>query len=63
MEGLVKGPLETGFGIMQGSASLVTKTISGAFNAVSKMTGSVSSGVAALTMDEEYMKEREKMRA
>ena len=37
-------------GIMQGSASLITKTISGAFNSVSKITGSVSSGVAALSM-------------
>lgn len=81
MEGLVQGPLETGLGIASGSASLLTKTISGAFNSVSKITGSVSSGIAALTMvkkniifelifnniyflkDEEYMKEREKMRA
>lgn len=63
MEGLVNGPLETGMGIMKGSASLLTKTIAGAFNSVSKITGSVSTGMAALTMDEEYMKEREKMRA
>mmetsp|Transcript_13360 Transcript_13360/g.1955 ORF Transcript_13360/g.1955 Transcript_13360/m.1955 type:complete len:117 (+) Transcript_13360:506-856(+) len=48
---------------MSGSASLLTKTIAGAFNSVSKITGSVSTGIAALTMDEEYMKEREKMRA
>lgn len=50
-------------GIMKGSASLLTKTISGAFNSVSKITGSVSTGIAALTMDEDYMQEREKMRA
>jgi vacuolar protein sorting-associated protein 13A/C len=50
-------------GIMKGSASLLTKTISGAFNSVSKITGSVSGGIAALSMDEEYMRDREKMKA
>lgn len=63
MEGLVQGPLETGMGIMKGSASLLTKTISGAFNSISKITGTMSSGLYALSMDDDYIKEREKMRA
>lgn len=53
--------METGLGIMEGSASLVTNTISGAFNSVSKITGSASSGIAALSMDKQYQKQREKM--
>jgi vacuolar protein sorting-associated protein 13A/C len=41
----------------------VTHTIAGAFNSINKITGSVSSGLSNLTMDDEYIKEREKMRA
>lgn len=61
-QGFTKGPLEGGLGIVQGAGSLVTHTISGAFNSVNKITGSLSSGISSLTMDEEYLKEREKMR-
>jgi len=35
-------------GIMKGATSLVTKTLSGAFNSVSAMTGAVGSGFATL---------------
>lgn len=53
---MVHGPLETGFGLVEGSASLLTKTLSGAFNSISKITGSFSTGVAALTMVKIYIK-------
>ena len=48
-EGWVKGPLEAGFGIITGSVSLVKNTIAGIFNSVSKMSGSVGSGLATLS--------------
>jgi vacuolar protein sorting-associated protein 13A/C len=54
-QGLVKGPLEAGMGLMQGAGSLITNVMAGTLNSVSKMTGAVSSGLAELTMDREYM--------
>ena len=62
-EGFTKGPLEGGYGIVKGAGSLVGHTIAGAFNSINKITGSVSSGLSNLTMDEDYIREREKMRA
>ncbi|EAR98864.2 PH domain protein (macronuclear) [Tetrahymena thermophila SB210] len=59
-EGFVKGPLEGGLGIMEGASSLIKNTMAGAFNSVNKITGSLSSGVSALCMDEEYLQERER---
>lgn len=50
-------------GLVKGSASLVTKTIAGAFNSISKITGTLSSGLTALSMDQNYIKERERQRA
>jgi len=61
-EGFAKGPLEGGMGIMKGATSLVTKTLSGAFNTVSTFTGAMGSGFAVLCLDEKYLVEREKMR-
>jgi vacuolar protein sorting-associated protein 13A/C len=37
--------------------------MAGALNSVSKFTGALSSGVAALCMDKEYLEQREIMRA
>jgi len=54
-EGFTKGPLEGGLGLVQGAGSLVSHTIAGAFNSVNKITGSVSSGIASLSMDQEYI--------
>ncbi|KAL4496109.1 hypothetical protein ABPG72_015531 [Tetrahymena utriculariae] len=62
-EGFVKGPLEGGLGIMQGASSLIKNTMAGAFNSVNKITGSLSSGISALCMDEEYLRERDRMRS
>lgn len=36
--------------------------MAGAFNSLNKITGSVGSGLANLSMDEEYLKKREKMK-
>ncbi|EGR30928.1 PH domain protein [Ichthyophthirius multifiliis] len=62
-EGFAKGPLEGGLGIAQGAGSLLKNTMAGAFNSVNKITGSISNGISALCMDEEYLQEREKLRS
>ncbi|EAR90561.2 PH domain protein (macronuclear) [Tetrahymena thermophila SB210] len=62
-EGFVQGPLEGGLGIMQGTSSLIKNTMAGAFYSVNKFTGSLSSGISALCMDEEYLKERDILRS
>lgn len=62
-EGFVKGPLEGGLGIMQGASSLVKNTMAGAFNSVNKITGSLSSGLSALCMDDQYLEDRDRMRS
>lgn len=47
---------------MQGASSLIKNTMAGAFNSVNKITGSLSSGISSLCMDEQYLEQREKMR-
>jgi hypothetical protein len=42
--------------------SLLQNSVSGVFNSVSKISGSVSKGVASLTMDPEFVKEQEQQR-
>lgn len=61
-QGLTQGPLEAGLGLAQGAGSLVSHTIAGAFNSVNKITGSLGSGLTSLSMDEDYIKQREKMK-
>lgn len=51
------------YGIAKGSSSLVKMTAAGAFNAVSKMTNSLASGLTSLSMDSEYLKQRNRDRA
>ncbi|DAZ98426.1 TPA: hypothetical protein N0F65_000140 [Lagenidium giganteum] len=56
--GLVKSPQEFVFGLSRGTASLVKKSVFGTFNAASKFTGTLSSGIAALSMDSQYINAR-----
>lgn len=44
--------------LFPGVCSLIGHTVGGAADAMSKITGAVGKGVAALTMDEEYQKKR-----
>lgn len=62
-EGFVKGPLEGGLGIVQGVGSLFSKTVSGTFNTLGKITGSLGAGIAGLSMDDEYLQSRSAMKA
>jgi vacuolar protein sorting-associated protein 13A/C len=50
-EGLVKGPLEFGKGMVEGTSSLIAHSIGGALNSVSKVTGTISTGLAVLAFD------------
>ncbi len=49
-EGFVKGPLECGMGIIEGGGSLIKNTLTGILGSTHSITGSISSGISALTM-------------
>ena len=55
-EGFIKGPLEGGLGILMGAGSLIKNTSSGLLNTFNKITGSIGSGFAGLSLDEEYIR-------
>lgn len=50
-EGFVKGPLQFGKGLAEGTGSLIAHSVGGALNSVEKVTGTIASGLAALTFD------------
>jgi len=62
MEGFIKGPLEGGVGLVQGAGSLLKHTLAGTLNSVDKITGSLGTGIASLSLDDEYLEQREKMK-
>lgn len=62
LEGIIKGPLEGGVGLVKGAGSLIKHTFAGTFNSVDKITDSLGSGIAFLSFDEEYLAQREKMK-
>lgn len=53
-EGLVEGPLEFGMGLAEGTSSLIAHSVGGALNSVEKVTGTIATGLAALTFDKEF---------
>ncbi len=55
-EGFIKGPLEGGVGVVIGASSLLKNTVSGTFDSLNKITGSVAGGISTLSMDEEYLR-------
>lgn len=61
IKGFVKGPIEGAKGLGEGTGSLVKNTVAATFTSVSAISGSVASGLSALTMDEEYIRQRERM--
>lgn len=56
--GLVKGPLSAGKGVLKGTGSLIKNTVEGTFGTVSKITGSMATGLTMLTNDKETLRER-----
>ena len=52
--------LITATGLAKGTTSLVKNSVYGVFNSVSKVTGSVTQAATALSMDDEWQRERAK---
>ncbi|XP_069836922.1 intermembrane lipid transfer protein VPS13C isoform X1 [Dendropsophus ebraccatus] len=57
-QGAVQGPEEFAEGLVIGMRSLLGHTVGGAAGVVSRITGSVGKGLAAITMDKEYQQKR-----
>ncbi|XP_077603856.1 intermembrane lipid transfer protein VPS13C isoform X1 [Crocuta crocuta] len=57
-QGPVQGPEEFAEGLVIGVRSLFGHTVGGAAGVVSRITGSVGKGLAAITMDKEYQQKR-----
>uniref|UniRef100_A0A1I8A753 VPS13_C domain-containing protein n=1 Tax=Steinernema glaseri TaxID=37863 RepID=A0A1I8A753_9BILA len=58
-QGLIQGPEEFAEGVALGVQSLFGHAVGGAAGAVSRITGTVGKGVAALTFDDEYQRKRQ----
>lgn len=58
LQGAIQGPEEFAEGLATGVRSLIGHTVGGAAGAVSRITGTIGKGIAALTMDEEYQRRR-----
>lgn len=61
-QGIVSSPLEFGKGLASGSREFVRHTVGGVLSSASQITSSISSGLSALTMDKEYLMQREHVR-
>ncbi|KAJ8973732.1 hypothetical protein NQ317_012871 [Molorchus minor] len=57
-QGAIQGPGEFAEGLALGVKSLVGHTVGGAAGAVSRITGAMGKGIAALTFDEDYQRKR-----
>ena len=60
INGIVKGPLEGGKGIVMGTRSLIKNTVQGTFGSASKVLSSVSNGLLLITNDGEFINNRDK---
>ncbi|KAH7932464.1 hypothetical protein HPB52_024525 [Rhipicephalus sanguineus] len=58
LQGAIQGPEEFAEGLATGVRSLIGHTVGGAAGAVSRITGTLGKGIAALTMDEDYQRRR-----
>ncbi|XP_031336343.1 vacuolar protein sorting-associated protein 13 isoform X2 [Photinus pyralis] len=57
-QGAIQGPGEFAEGLVLGVRSLFGHTVGGAAGAVSRITGALGKGIAALTFDDEYQSKR-----
>ena len=56
----ILGPIELYQGMKIGTSSLVTNTVAGTFDTVKTLTGAVSSGLTQITLDDDYMRDRQR---
>lgn len=61
IQGAILGPGEFAEGLALGIRGLFGGAVGGAAGAVSRITGTLGKGLAALTLDEEYQKKRQQM--
>lgn len=59
VQGLVRSPQDFARGIAKGTTSLVKNSVNGIFTTASKISGSLGKGLATLSMDSEFVKQRE----
>lgn len=60
-QGAIQGPTEFAEGLALGCRALLGHTVGGAAGALSKITGTLGKGIAALTLDEEFKQKRREM--
>ena len=58
LQGAIQGPEEFAEGLMLGVQRMLGGTVGGAAGAVSRITGTFGKGLAALSLDKEFQKER-----
>jgi len=56
---IVESPAAFGRGLARGAGSLAKNSVYGLFNSVSKVVGAVGKGVATLSFDDEYVRQRQ----
>ena len=59
VQGMTHGPLEAGKGLVKGAGSFLKNSVSATFGTVSKLAGSVATGITALTQDKHTMLQRQ----
>jgi vacuolar protein sorting-associated protein 13A/C len=59
VDGLLKGPVDFGFGVIKGSAKLISHSVYGVGNTVAGLTGSLGNAMASLSIDDDYLRQRE----
>eukprot|EP01016_Furgasonia_blochmanni_P024730 TRINITY_DN2668_c0_g1_i2.p1 TRINITY_DN2668_c0_g1~~TRINITY_DN2668_c0_g1_i2.p1 ORF type:complete len:440 (+),score=59.79 TRINITY_DN2668_c0_g1_i2:109-1428(+) len=60
VEGFKRGALDGTVGIISGTTSLVSNTVMGTLNSLNSVTGSVANGISKLSLDDDYLRERER---
>lgn len=58
IQGAIEGPGEFAEGMLYGLTNFMGATVGGAAGAVSRITGTIGKGVAALTLDDDYQRRR-----
>ena len=54
-QGFVHGPAAFGKGIAKGTSSLIKNSVYGVFNGAASVTGSLTKGLAAMSMDQDFI--------
>ncbi|KAF2076434.1 hypothetical protein CYY_002237 [Polysphondylium violaceum] len=57
--GLVKSPQDFAVGLSKGTSSLINNSVFGFCDSTSKITGTISKGLVQLSLDDNYIKERQ----